>query len=129
MLGFNEIYVCCVCLALKYTYSIAYSVFICIQHIVTHRPTARQSPQHTRGQQCRSSVFYVPRTDRCYAARTRHVLAYAVTSHNSGERVYSVKRGPCRVYIGQTYSEARSCRSTEKSREWQYNGLQRSTTE
>jgi peptide methionine sulfoxide reductase MsrA len=51
-----------------------------VTNIVTHRPIARQRPQYTRGQQYRSSVFCVPRTDRCYAKHVKHILAYAVTS-------------------------------------------------
>jgi hypothetical protein len=38
-------------------------------------------------------------------------------------------RGQCRVYISEPNSEASNCRSTEESREWEYNGGQRSTTE
>jgi hypothetical protein len=57
--------------------------------IVTHRSTARLLPQHTRGQQYKSSVFCSPRTDRCYATHAKHILAYAVTSHNTREAVFS----------------------------------------
>jgi hypothetical protein len=43
--------------------------------------------------------------------------------------VFSVMRDPCRVYISEPNSEARRGRSTEESREWEYNGVQLSTTE
>jgi hypothetical protein len=53
--------------------------------------------------------------DLCYA---RHVLAHAVTSHNSGEHGFSVTRGVCLVYITEPNSEASSCRSTEEYKEY-----------
>jgi hypothetical protein len=40
-----------------------------------------------RSRQWRSSIFCGPRRDRCYVVRARHVLVYAVMSHNSGEEV------------------------------------------
>jgi hypothetical protein len=56
---------------------------------MTHRPTARQSPQHICGQQYRSSVFCGPRTDRRYATHANHIIVYVVTSHNNREAVFS----------------------------------------
>jgi hypothetical protein len=47
-------------------------------HIVTYWATARQRPQHTCGQQYRSSVFCGPCMDRCYAA---HVLGSVEIAH------------------------------------------------
>jgi hypothetical protein len=47
-----------------------------------------------------------------------HVLAYVVTSHNSGEHVFSVTRGPCSVHISEPNSEAGSCRSVEEYKEY-----------
>jgi hypothetical protein len=56
---------------------------------VTHRPISRQRQQHTRGQQYRNSVFCGPRTDRGYIMRAKHIFAYAVTSRNNREAVFS----------------------------------------
>jgi hypothetical protein len=56
---------------------------------MTYRPTARQRPQRTCGQQYRNSVFCGPPTDRCYTARARHVVAYVVATHNRGGVVFS----------------------------------------
>jgi hypothetical protein len=68
-----------------------------VGNIVTYRPIARQRPQHTSGQQYRSSDFCGPNTDSCYSARARHVLAYAVTSHNNEKAVFICS--PCQVVV------------------------------
>jgi hypothetical protein len=44
-----------------------------LNSIVTHRPIARQRPQHTPGQQYMSGVFCDPRGYRCYATRDTRV--------------------------------------------------------
>jgi hypothetical protein len=51
-------------------------------NIVTHRPSAGHSPQHTRGQQYRSSVFCGPRSDRCYATHDTRGQQYRFESHS-----------------------------------------------
>jgi hypothetical protein len=57
-------------------------------HTVTHRPVARQSPQHTSGQVYRSGVFCDLRTNCYYATHAKHIVVYAVTPHNNREAVF-----------------------------------------
>jgi hypothetical protein len=102
---------------------------------VTYRPTDRQHPQHTRGQQYRSSVFCGPRTDCCYTMHDRRILACAVTPHNKShadrcflwvgvEAVFSELRGPCRVYAREPVWRNNGAEPRERG----YSGVQRSTT-
>jgi hypothetical protein len=58
-------------------------------NIVTYRPTARQLPQHTRGQQYRNDVFCGPLGERYLGTRNAHGQQYRQT-------VFSALRCPCR---------------------------------
>jgi hypothetical protein len=88
-------------------------------NIMTHRPTARQPPQNTRGQQYRSSVFYGPPTDSCYATHAKHILSYAVTSLNNREKCFlyvprhAFWHVTCVSYEVQPESVAREIRELE----------------
>jgi hypothetical protein len=61
---------------------------------VTYLPTAKQRPQHTRGQQYRSRVSVVR---AAIVAMQR-----AIQAANNGGDVFSVLGGPCRGYLRET---------------------------
>jgi hypothetical protein len=66
---------------------------------------------------------------RCRHTTMEEVMWAGVLCRSEPSHVFSVMRGPCRVYISEPNSEARSCESQENGNTTAYSGVQQSIRE